>query len=56
MKHIKRIAAVAPKEANAIEDAVCVFVNLLNDVITAFSGTSGFTSYLADKCSFAPPE
>jgi hypothetical protein len=56
MKHIKHIGAIRPKAANALEDSVCAFVTLLNDVITAFSGASPFTSYLAGKCSFAPPE
>ncbi len=56
MKHIKHIGAIRPKAANALEDSVCAFVTLLNDVITAFSGASQFTTYLAGKCSFAPPE
>ena len=56
MKHIKPIALARPQEANAFEDAVCLVVNLLDGLITAFSGSSPFTSYLAGKCSFAPPE
>lgn len=56
MKHIQHIAIARPNKADATEDAICAFVTLLNDIITAFSGASPFASYLAGKCSFAPPE
>jgi len=55
VKHVRCISSSAPAPAAAWQDAVCIFVGLLNGLLEAFGGTSPFGGYIVEKCTIPTP-
>lgn len=53
LKHVRSISMGAPKRANVLQDAVCVFNDILSAIFTALGGAdSAILTSIGNKCSF----
>lgn len=59
VKHVNRLSRRVtrnPRQADQVQDFICTFATILNDLNEAIGGTNPILGYVVDKCDLPEPE